>query len=833
MNILNLKHIHFSFLCLLVLLCLVGCERSRPEATPTVTAWLSASSTDNAAQKSPTRQATAKKAQEISPTSTPSATATSSVEPTQPLSATSTIINTPTPQISPTPLPLTVLQKARQAERIGDWDSAFSLYESLRDDPQDAHAALFYLGNLYWRDDRVVEAMEMWQEAIALEPVGRFAEPSRYRVANQLWQSAEYQRALALYEQFDESNDDADSFMAQKLADLYLFFGQEEKAVAQWMRLYNHPATLRVTQALTAKKIGDWDAQNERWQDALSWYEQTLERSEIDSFRAELMAQMADFALELDDEASAREQWRLLVNLYPEEAEALAAAEALAERGEKLTRLKMGKLYLTNGAWDGAVDAFYEALDEEEDSADTHDLAARAYVGAGNYYAAQVEWQKILDQHQEATTLHDNALLELGRVQAKRGEIESALERWQQVVQDYPESDAAPLALWERTEWLYDSYGDSDVSAAAFMEFAKQYPDDENAANALWEAGQYWYRQGDGENAQRAFAQLADGDSERPTQAFFWAGKAAALAGDNQAAKAFWQQAIEVQQEDYYALRAADWLNAQPWRPRADSSEQLTHPPLDEQLKWLDEAQSAIPNLYALPEEPLLTQGYMLLLMGERDAAFRSIVAAIRAHRDSPQALWAMAVDLRSNDVNNYSLLAAERLIELLGYTPFTAPPELAEFAFPLPFEEQLRQNAEEWNYDPLFFAAMIFQESRWEPRARSHAAARGLTQIIPSTAELIAEGLKDDTFRYEDLDRPLISLHYGSYFLDFLLNRFDDNPFHALAGYNGGPGNARRWMSADDDLFVENISLRETRNYVEWVYEHWHAYQHIYRGER
>ncbi len=60
----------------------------------------------------------------------------------------------------------------------------------------------------------------------------------------------------------------------------------------------------------------------------------------------------------------------------------------------------------------------------------------------------------------------------------------------------------------------------------------------------------------------------------------------------------------------------------------------------------------------------------------------------------------------------------------------------------------------------------------------------------------------------------------------------FNDNPFKALAAYNSGPGNARRWESSDDDLFVENISLRETRSYIERLYEHWHGYQRAYRPQ-
>jgi soluble lytic murein transglycosylase len=66
-------------------------------------------------------------------------------------------------------------------------------------------------------------------------------------------------------------------------------------------------------------------------------------------------------------------------------------------------------------------------------------------------------------------------------------------------------------------------------------------------------------------------------------------------------------------------------------------------------------------------------------------------------------------------------------------------------------------------------------------------------------------------------------------------LKDFDNNLFVALAAYNGGPGNAARWLElagdGDDDLFVESISNAETRSYVEKVYEHYAEYRELYGG--
>lgn len=250
-------------------------------------------------------------------------------------------------------------------------------------------------------------------------------------------------------------------------------------------------------------------------------------------------------------------------------------------------------------------------------------------------------------------------------------------------------------------------------------------------------------------------------------------------------------------------------------------------------MTWLRQAASLPPEaeLAALPGEPHFQQGETLLWLGERDLARAAFAAAIERQRAAPQALWAIATRLRDLDEAQLSIQAAEALMAHLGVTLIDAPPPLAALAYPLPYGETLQGVSSQYGFDPLLFAALIHQESRWEPRARSAAAARGLTQVIPDTGTWIAQRLGDATYSYRRLDRPVVSLRYGGFYLDFVLEQFADNPFHALAAYNSGPGNARRWVTEDDDLYVERISLAETRTYVQEIYRRWIVYERVYRG--
>jgi len=79
------------------------------------------------------------------------------------------------------------------------------------------------------------------------------------------------------------------------------------------------------------------------------------------------------------------------------------------------------------------------------------------------------------------------------------------------------------------------------------------------------------------------------------------------------------------------------------------------------------------------------------------------------------------------------------------------------------------------------------------------------------------------------------VSIDFGAYYLGSQLHSFDDNPYFALAAYNGGPGNALGWSQgaagSDTDLFVERVGFSETRTYLKLVLENYAVYRFLYAG--
>lgn len=102
---------------------------------------------------------------------------------------------------------------------------------------------------------------------------------------------------------------------------------------------------------------------------------------------------------------------------------------------------------------------------------------------------------------------------------------------------------------------------------------------------------------------------------------------------------------------------------------------------------------------------------------------------------------------------------------------------------------------------DPRFIHAVIWQESKYKVRARSHAGAQGLMQLMPATAE---------RFGCEDPHDPVENIEAGTKYLKWLLKKFDGNVQLALAGYNAGEGSVAKYNGIPP--------YDETRNYVKII---------------
>jgi soluble lytic murein transglycosylase len=151
-----------------------------------------------------------------------------------------------------------------------------------------------------------------------------------------------------------------------------------------------------------------------------------------------------------------------------------------------------------------------------------------------------------------------------------------------------------------------------------------------------------------------------------------------------------------------------------------------------------------------------------------------------------------------------------------------------------LPLEDVsiIREQAAAKHLDPALIAAVIYTESKFEPR-ESSAGAEGLMQILPATAYYLAHLSGGSSFTASDLATPRVNLAYGSYYLRYLLDHYGGNEMLAVAAYNGGLANVDHWVAQADSaghaLTPQEIPFPETREYVQRVLQLQRAYRYAY----
>jgi soluble lytic murein transglycosylase len=158
------------------------------------------------------------------------------------------------------------------------------------------------------------------------------------------------------------------------------------------------------------------------------------------------------------------------------------------------------------------------------------------------------------------------------------------------------------------------------------------------------------------------------------------------------------------------------------------------------------------------------------------------------------------------------------------------------ELQLPLRHEDVIRQQSARKQLDPALVAGVIYVESRFVDQT-SHAGAKGLMQLMPETADYIAQKSGGTRFEQGDLATPQINIAYGTWYLRYLSQKYHDNDVLVLAAYNAGEGKVDEWWrtaSERGETFevATHIPFPETREYVGKVLEARAQYRKQYARE-
>ncbi|CDN13389.1 Soluble lytic murein transglycosylase precursor [Richelia intracellularis] len=412
------------------------------------------------------------------------------------------------------------------------------------------------------------------------------------------------------------------------------------------------------------------------------------------------------------------------------------------------------------------------------------------------------------------------ALLQLAQMTKTSQE---AIPYLDQVISKYPEKAGRGLV---RKSQILTRLGDKKAAAKALQLLIDNHGSTEEAAQYRWKTAQEKAKAKDYEAAWK-WAKPVTTNNPRSIlapRAGFWAGKWATKLGNQAEAKQIYEYVLSNFPHSYYAWRSAGILGLN--------------------VGNFNNVRQIKPEIVEL-QRPVPTAGSdtfkELYLLGQDRDAWLQWETEFRNTKDPTVA-----------EEFTDGLIQLSHREHLKGISTIAKledreiPEEQAEYQalsqniiywqarYPFPYFQLIQSWSKKRNLNPLLVTALIRQESRFEPKIRSIAKATGLMQVLPSTADWIAEKEKLD--KTPNLEDPEGNIMLGTWYLDHTHEQYDNNSLLAIASYNAGPGNVAKWLrrlpTEDIDEFVEEIPFNETKNYVRQVFGNYWNYLRLYNSE-
>ena len=361
----------------------------------------------------------------------------------------------------------------------------------------------------------------------------------------------------------------------------------------------------------------------------------------------------------------------------------------------------------------------------------------------------------------------------------------------------------------------YEDDGNCEAARAQYQRLLQRYPASAAAADARFRAPFMLFMLKRYDQASAEFAEgaaRADGAAQRDMFSY-WQARSLEANGETASARAIYERVALSIDSNYYPALAELKVAAAPASFPA--------------------AQAADPVAPGVPPAAGLAQFHLIRALALRDLALRDLEAselrALAAHAaDAPALRDFVLAEFAAAGAYYDSITTATRLA---AHGQLDA--RVAErMRYPRGYWDLVSPAATTNGLDPYLVLALIHQESLFDPAARSSSDARGLMQLLPTTAArwapdagMPAAGL--------DLYDPALSVRIGTVYLRNLMAMFDGDRFKAVAAYNGGEHAVAGWAAkypGDDDQWVENIGFHETRDYVKRVIGGLREYRLIYQ---
>jgi soluble lytic murein transglycosylase len=438
-------------------------------------------------------------------------------------------------------------------------------------------------------------------------------------------------------------------------------------------------------------------------------------------------------------------------------------------------------------------------------------LSARAQYRGQQYRQAEAICRRLLQVYSQSRWVTSAHYL-LARCAEADGEITLAELSYQRFVRDYPWSQLADDALWQVAK-LHERRGDLSAAQREYLVLSRQYASRLRAVEALWRAGLCAFWSEDDAATLAIFNRLRERypQSHWFVGSLYWSARAHLRAGDRAMADWLYDQIVQLDSEGYYACLATGRLRHDDFPLVLQKSPGL-ETKLDAEQGVQFDLEPAIARHYE--------RGKALLRLGLLPCGRFELSRVLPIAHKHSQVLVDLLRLYQEYQLYGDALRLAQEVSKQVEGPQWSENLEL--LLYPLGHMETVIAEAEKYGLEPYLILSVVRVESHFDPLAVSPAGARGLMQIMPSTGKEIEEQLGLSSHQEVNPFQPQWSIRLGSYYLWRQLEEFSWRTEMALAAYNAGPGNVRRWLrrlgAVDPELFVELIDFAETRGFIKKV---------------
>ena len=692
-------------------------------------------------------------------------------------------------------------EKALTLVDQGDYaQAAVSLENLLKTQPahpekQAIHHVLAYC---YEKRKKWTKAIEHYTHAFS--PTYPLADYVIYHLAKSYGQVRDNRNAIIWYQRLIDEHPQSFHFASGKyeLAKAQYYTGNYAVALKGFLALIANSKNSYVRKATyeaakTYAKLGNWKKAQDTYQQLIhvndaDW----IAQSSVDALQ-KLVARRSELQLTRNQRMT-----HAMVRFNRGQLKSAISAfrKIVAGHKDKTTARAtyyIGRAYHRQRKYDSALEAYNKIVSLYPASG----YLTRAIYQSTLCYRRKKEPQKaeerLIDfvEKYSWSALADDALYDLGWVQENEKKYDKAIASYRRLTTQYTHSNWLPRAYW-RIGWLQFKNARYTDCVETFTTLMKGFPDDSFAKAAHFWLGKSYERQNQFKAAETTYSEMAR------TSYWYYSGRAKEHLKRLQS-----KIKTPIKSEILAIPRVRVTLDSRAWKgigsKKTPRIQQLMR------LKLFEDALIELEGSIQRDSANLRDNYYNIILCLEKLKRFQ------QAHRYAEKLSKFQPLRGKNNAI----------------------PIELYRHLYPLYYTDLLQKHTTNYEIDPLFVAAMIREESRFNADIVSYAGAIGLMQIMPANGPEFASRLKIPQFNTKMLYNPDINIQMGSWYMKSLMDQFDNNHALVAGAYNGGPGRMRRWIKAkqipDLDEFIEDIGIDQTRRHIKKVIDSYIIYQQLY----